>query len=87
MVQSINILHKDRWYLFGMNNDIQEQIKICNKCINPNKFISLKKKTKIIIDNGPHYRYLTDLWYLNTEIAKYSRYKYVLDIIDHFNKW
>ena len=70
-----------------MNSDIQEKIKLCNKCINPNKLISLIMKSKIIIDNGPHYRYVADLWYLNSEIAKYSGYKYVLDIIDHFSKW
>ena len=86
-IQIINILHKARWYWFGMNNDIQEQLKLCNKCFKPNKFISLKKKNKIILDNGPHFRYVADIWYLNTEIAKITGYKFVLDIIDHFSKW
>ena len=52
------------------------------KCNSKNKFISLKKKNKIILDKGPHYRYVADLWYLSNEIQKKTGYKYVLDIID-----
>ena len=85
--QIINLLHKDKWYWFGMNNDIRIELKKCIQCTNPNKFIKLKKKNKIILDNGPHYRYVADLWYLNTKIAALTGYKYVLDIIDHFSKW
>lgn len=70
-----------------MNNDIQEQIKTCINCYKPNKFKELKKKNKKIIDNGPHYRYVADLWYLNNSIQENSGYKYVIDIIDHFSKW
>ena len=41
---------------------------------------------KIILDNGPHYRYLADLWYLNKDIRDLTGYNYVLDIIEHFSK-
>ena len=34
------------------------------------KLKSLSKKMKIIIDNGPHYRYVADLWYLIEEIKE-----------------
>ena len=70
-----------------MNSDIQVKIILCNKCINQNKFISWKKKSKIIIENVPHDYYVADLWYLNSKIAKYSWYKYALDIIVHFTIW
>ena len=42
---------------------------------------------KIIIDNGPHYRYVADLWYLKGDIKEDTGYNYILDIIDHFSKW
>ena len=86
-IQIINYLHKNHWYWYGMNHDIQEQIKTCINYYKPNKFKELKKKNKIIIDNGPHYRYVADLWYLNNSIQENSGYKYVIDIIDHFSKW
>ena len=47
----------------------------------------MSKKIKIILDNGPHYRYVADLWYLNQDIRDLTGYNYVLDIIDHFSKW
>ena len=86
-IQTINYLHNDKWYWYCMNNDVQEVLKKCKECINPSKFHALKKKNKIIIDNGPHYRYVADIWYLNTQISNKTGYKYVLDIIDHFSKW
>ena len=30
-IQLVNYLHKDLWYWYGMNNDIQEQLKSCIK--------------------------------------------------------
>ena len=47
----------------------------------------MKKKIKIILDDGPHYRYVADIWYLNQELRDVTDYNYVLDIIDHFSKW
>ncbi len=41
----------------------------------------------MIIENGPHNRYVADLWYLPKEIIENSNYKYVLDIVEHFSKW
>ena len=70
-----------------MNQEIQNIIKTCTICNQANKYKSLKKKTKIIIDKGPHFRYAADIWYLCDEIKIENGYKYVLDIIDHFSKW
>ena len=70
-----------------MNNDVANTIKLCKFCDKPHKFKSLTKKIKIILDNGPHYRYVADIWYLNSDIRDITDYNYVLDIIDHFSKW
>ena len=42
---------------------------------------------KLIIEEGPYFRYQMDIWYLPKDIAEASNYNYVLDIIDHFSKW
>ena len=81
-----NIL-KNHWYWYGMIEDIKLYIKKCPNCDNYKKYKKLKGKKKIIIENGPHYRYVADLWYLPKEIIENSNYKYVLDIVDHFSKW
>ena len=47
----------------------------------------MKGKTKIIIENGPHYRYVADIWNIPKEICEKTEYKYILDIVDHFSKW
>ena len=70
-----------------MTRDIQDIINTCPYCTNSTKFKKLKKRNKIIIENGPHYRYVADLWNLPKDIADSSEYKYVLDIVDHFSKW
>ena len=70
-----------------MNNDVANTIKLCKFCDKPHKFKSLTKKIKIILDNGLHYRYVADLWYLNQDIRDIIDYNYVLDIIVHFSKF
>ena len=64
----INLLHKEKWYWYGMNKDIANIIKICPNYNKPLKFKSLSKKKKIILDDGPHFRYVADIWYLCKEI-------------------
>ena len=63
-INVINIMHQDKWYWYGMNSDIGNIIKSCKYCNKPLKFKTLSKKIKIILDNGPHYLYIADLWYL-----------------------
>ena len=38
-----NILHKAKWYWYGMNQEIQNIIKTCAICNQPNKYKILKK--------------------------------------------
>lgn len=39
------------------------------------------------MDEGPHYEYQIDLWYLTNDIISVTEYRYIVDIIDHFSKW
>ena len=43
----INLLHKEKWYWYGMNRDIGDIIKSCAFCNKPFKFRSLSKKWKL----------------------------------------
>ena len=47
----------------------------------------IKMPLKIIKDEGPHFHYICDLWYLDDVLQTYNDYKYCLDIIDHFSKF
>ena len=78
---------KINWYWYGMMDDIKKFISSCPNCNNSGKYKKLKAKKKIIVENGPHFRYVADLWYLPKEIANSVGYKYILDIVDHFSKW
>ena len=80
-------LLKANWYWYGITRDIQDFINYCPECNNSNKFKKLKGKSKIIIENGPHYRYVADIWNIPKEISKKTEYNYILDIVDHFSKW
>ena len=60
----------------------------CPECYT--KFYSRKFiKTPIIIhDEGPHYRLLIDITYLDENYYKdKTEYKYIIDCIDHFTKF
>ena len=80
-----NILHKAKWYWYGMNQDIQNIIKTCAICNQLNKYKIFKKK--LIIDKGLHFRYVPFIWYFCDKIKIETGNKYVLDIIAHFSKW
>ena len=80
-------LLRANWYWSGITRDIQNYINACPGCNNSNKYKKLKGKTKIIIENGPHYRYVADIWNIPKEICEKTEYKYILDIVDHFSKW
>ena len=82
-----NTIISKNWYWYGMTRDIQNYINSCPLCNNKDKFKKLKGKSKIIIENGPHYRYIADLWTIPKEISLEIDYKYILDIVDHFSKW
>ena len=71
----------------GFSSDIKDFIKICPVCNPLHKRKKIKMPLKQIIDEGPHYRYEADIWYLDEELKENNNYKYCLDIIDHFSKW
>ena len=83
--QTYENLLKDNWYWYGITRDIQAFINSCPSCNNANKFKKLKGKNKIIIENGPHYRYVADLWNIPKEISEKIKFKYILDMVDHFS--
>ena len=83
-----DLLKSNKWYWYGFYLDIIDFIKRCPFCDNSkSKFKKLNTGIKVILDKGPHYRYIADLWYLSKDISKISGFKYILDIIDHFSKW
>ena len=46
------------------------------------------KNPKIILDEGPHYRMLVDITYLDESyFNNKTKYKYIIDSIDHFSKY
>ena len=75
-------------YLDGIELITEEFSKQCAECYT--KFFSKKlvKSPKIIVDEGPHYRMLVDITYLDKKLFKdKTDYKYVIDSIDHFSKF
>ena len=85
--QTVNKLYAEKWYWHGINEYVTSFIKLCPKCCNPGKYKKFKRINKIIMDNGPHYRYIGDLWELPKKIYNKSGYRYIIDIVDHFSKW
>ena len=46
------------------------------------------KNPKIILDEGPHYRMLVDITYLDEcYFNNKTKYKYIIDTIDHFSEY
>ena len=80
-----NNIISSNWYRYGMTRDIQNYINSCPLCNNKDKFKKLKAKSKIIIENGPHYRYIADLLNIPREISSEVEFIYILDIVDHFS--
>ena len=84
----IDLLKRNKWYWYGFYQDIIKYLKQCPFCDNSkSKFKQIKTGIKVIIDKGPHFRYIADLWYLSKDVSKVCGYKYILDVIDHFSKW
>ena len=42
---------------------------------------------RIILDEGPKYRYVADTWDIPKDLIKNTDYRYGLDLIDHFSKF
>ena len=79
---------EDEFFLDNIEIITKEYTNQCPECYA--KFYSRKliKLPKIIYDEGPHYRLLIDITYLDTKYYKnVTDYKYIIDCIDHFSKF
>ena len=88
--EMINLINDLKYYLLGFTNDTNDIIQTINKCVicfPERKGKKIKLPSHIIISNGPHYRYQADIWELHHDLKNICKFKYVLDIIDHFSKW
>ena len=70
----------------GYSKDIRIYLKYCPICNNTHKRNNIKMPIKQILDEGTHFRYEDDLWYLDDAIKKDTNYNYCLDISEHFPK-
>ena len=81
-------LIKKNIFFKGIANVIQN---VCTNC----KICNLKKirnffkreRAKILIFNQPKIRYVADLTDVPSELSDNSKFKYILNIIDHFSKF
>ena len=79
---------EDEYFIDNIELITKEYANQCPECYA--KFFSRKiiKSPKIIYDEGPHYRLLIDITYLDTKLySKKTNYKYIIDCIDHFSKF
>ena len=82
-------INQNNLYWINMTRDIKNHISNCLTCMKINKNNKNTLSTsKTILSRGPRDRYVADLWHLPPELnSKYTNYKYVLDICDHFSKY
>ena len=79
---------KEEFYIDSIDTITKEYTNQCPECYA--KFYSKKlvKKPKMIYDEGPHYRLLVDITYLDSKYySDKTNYKYIIDCIDHFSKF
>ena len=79
---------EDEYFIDNIELITKEYATQCPECYA--KFFSRKiiKSPKIIYDEGPHYRLLIDITYLDKKYySNKTNYKYIIDCIDHFSKF
>ena len=81
-----NLKNSD-YYYEGIVSDLLTYVNKCPKCSVLKNIRPVGIPMKLIIEDGPHYRYEMDIWYLEDDIAKSTGFNYILDIIDVFSKW
>lgn len=82
-----NHILKEKLYWEGYTKDIKKFLANCEFCNGDKKTKKLKPPIKIILDEGPKYRYIIDLWTLPKKLANDTPYLYILDCVDHFSKY
>ena len=81
------LIIENGYYWEGYSQDIINFMKSCPICHPQRIHKKINMPIKQIIDEGPHYRYQADIWYLDKELKNNTQYEYCLDIVDHFSKW
>ena len=82
-----NRIIEEGFYWDGYSKEINNFIKNGHFCNADKKKNKIYPNTKIIIDEGPKYRYIMDLWTLPEELSENTEYVYIMDIVDHFSKY
>ena len=82
-------INQSNLYWINMTHDIKNHISNCLTYMELNKNCKNSLSTcKTILSKGLRDSYVVDLCYLPQELnSKYTNYKYVLDIYDHFSKY
>ena len=75
------------YYWEGCTKYLEKIIKDCVICAQIKPKVAAKPKIKQIITNGPHIRYIADLWELEKNLSNKIGYKYILELVDHYSKW
>ena len=77
---------KLRYYYRGYINDIKYVISKCPSCYQKNANFYKRESCKTIVFDYPRDRYVLDLTDLPFNIDLQDKFKYLLNIIDHFSK-
>ena len=75
------------FYWEGYTTDVNKFVAKCEICNADKNIKKIKPPPKIILDEGPRFRYVVDIWELPESLAENSEYIYILDCVDHFSKF
>ena len=78
------LLKNNNFYMEGIDLLIEHFTNNCPICCTYYQSLKLVKNPRIITDEGPHYRYLCDITYLDKKISNNTKYNYIIDFLDHF---
>ena len=88
---SLNILSKEFMRLGytykGLYKDCKNIIEFCHICSQKKKEYYKREPTKQLIFTHPNERLLADLTELPFELKENNKYKFLLNVIDHFSKY
>jgi hypothetical protein len=82
------LILNNQFIWLGIHTDIKNFIKSYPICQQTRKIITKKQNIKQIITNYPKERYVVDIVNIKKDFDDDKhRYKYILNIIDHFTKY
>ena len=83
-----NLIIEQEFIWIDIFKDLKNYITNCQICQQLHKNINKKLPVKQILTNAPKERYVVDLISIDKDIDdNQQRYKYILNIIDHFTKF